>query len=299
MPDISIVTPSFNQGRFIERTIRSVLEQEFDGRALEYVVVDGASTDDTVEVLQRFGKRLSWVSEPDRGQAHAVNKGLAMTSGQIIGWLNSDDIYYPGAFRSIWQCFAALPEVDLVYGDANHIGTDDAVLEPYYTEPWDFERLKDVCYLCQPAVFFRRRLFQRIGGMDERLHFCMDYDYWVRAALSEAHFEYLPITLAGSRWYPENKTVSGWAASHAEINDVLLRRLGYVPDRWIFNYAHVVLRQSRLREEDRLRFTILVSALSMYASLRWNHRITPGVLGTVRHWVGGTVRSSLQQAWAR
>ncbi|MBV9325626.1 MAG: glycosyltransferase [Chloroflexi bacterium] len=299
MPDISIVTPSFNQGRFIERTIRSVLEQEFDGRALEYVVVDGASTDDTVEVLQRFGKRLSWVSEPDRGQAHAVNKGLAMTSGQIIGWLNSDDIYYPGAFRSIWQCFAAHPEVDLVYGDANHIGTDDAVLEPYYTEPWDFERLKDVCYLCQPAVFFRRRLFQRIGGMDERLHFCMDYDYWVRAALSEAHFEYLPITLAGSRWYPENKTVSGWAASHAEINDVLLRRLGYVPDRWIFNYAHVVLRQSRLREEDRLRFTILVSALSMYASLRWNHRITPGVLGTVRHWVGGTVRSSLQQAWAR
>src|SRR5215510_6127310 len=171
---ISVVTPSYNQGTFIERTILSVLEQ--DVAPLEYIVVDGGSKDGTVDILARYAHTISYVSEPDDGQAAAVNKGLAMTSGAIIGWLNSDDVYYRGALAAVRTYFAAHPEVDVLYGNADHIDEHDRILELYPCEPWDPVRLRDVCYLCQPAVFFRRRVVERFGPLDARLVFCMDYE---------------------------------------------------------------------------------------------------------------------------
>src|ERR1700720_4624543 len=119
LPKISVVTPSFNQRRFIERTIRSVLDQGYP--ALEYWVFDGGSTDETVAILQRYTDELRWISEKDRGQSHAVNKGLRASSGEIIGWLNSNDVYYPETLAAVAARFRAEPEIDLVYGAANHI----------------------------------------------------------------------------------------------------------------------------------------------------------------------------------
>src|SRR5262249_3105363 len=146
---------SYNQGSFLERTINSVLSQQFPG-GLEYLVLDGASKDQSVEILNSYSSRLTWISERDRGQADAVNKGLARATGSIIGWLNSDDIYYPGAIGTACEVLDSHPEVDVVYGDANHIDEHDQILEPYPTQSWDFDQLLRTCYVCQPAVFFRK-----------------------------------------------------------------------------------------------------------------------------------------------
>jgi glycosyltransferase involved in cell wall biosynthesis len=299
MPDISIITPSLNQGRFIDRTIQSVLSQELCGAELEYLVVDGGSSDETLNILQHYSNQLRWISEPDAGQADAVNKGLRSTSAEVIGWLNSDDVFCAGALRTIQQFFDEHPEVDVVYGDANHIDEDDAVIEPYYTERWDLERLKDVCYLCQPAVFFRRRVVNLAGALDTRLRFCMDYEYWLRLAQLGASFAYLRETLAGSRLYPQTKTLGSRRQVHAEMNDMLRVRLGRVPERWIFNYAHVVLEPTRIRPTQRLRFTLALFVLSLYASLRWNRGLSVTTVGTTSRWVADSVRGDLRKVFAR
>jgi len=282
---VSVVTPSLNQGRFIERTIESVLSQEIPN--LEYIVCDGGSTDSTLDILRRYDHRLQWVSEKDKGQADAVNKGLRKTSGEIIGWLNSDDVYYPGAIHAVCEFFSSHPEIDVVYGDANHIDEQDNVIEPYYTETWDLERLKDVCYLCQPAVFFRRSMVERFGMLDERLHYCMDYEYWLRLGLGGVRVGHLKRVLAGSRFYAETKTLGARIKVHQEIIRMMRERLGQVPDRWIFNYAHAVLEEKGFNRKNRFRFALAVSTLSLCAAFRWNARIPRSMLRTVGRWVGG------------
>ena len=292
-PEVTVITPSYNQGRFLERTIQSVLSQQFSG-ALEYLVMDGGSTDETVSILRRYGNCLQWISEKDRGQADAVNKGLARARGNIIGWLNSDDIYYPGALQTISEYLAAHPEVDVVYGNGNHIDEQDRVMEPYPTEDWDFERLKDNCYVCQPTLFFRRSLIERFGMLDVRFHYCLDYEYWIRLSSGGARFARIPDVLAGSRLHAETKTLGSRVKVHAEINNMMRERFHSVPDRWLFNYAHAVLDDRGISRAERLRFTLMVSVLSLVTAMRWNHRISRPMMGTVYQWVGSAVREELR-----
>ena len=193
-PTLTIITPSFNQAQFIRRTIESVLSQGVT--ALEYLVFDGGSTDSTAEILREYAGKLTAVIEPDAGQADAVNKGLARATGAVIGWLNSDDVYYPGACARALEVFESYPDVDVVYGGADHIDKDDRVIEPYYSEPFTYERLKDVCFLCQPAVFFRRSVVDRYGPLETGLRYCMDYEYWLRI-LAERATPILPSSKAG------------------------------------------------------------------------------------------------------
>jgi glycosyltransferase involved in cell wall biosynthesis len=292
---VSIVTPSYNQGRFLERTIRSVLAQRSDFRGpFEYLVVDGGSQDESVEILKRYGAELEWVSEKDRGQADAVNKGLARATGDVIGWLNSDDIFYPGAVDAAVAFFERSPDVDVVYGNGNHIDECDRILEPYPTEDWDFERLKERCFLCQPAVFFRRRVVERYGPLDIQWHYGLDYEYWLRLGQRGVRFARIPEVLAGSRLHAETKTLGSRVKVHAENNRMLRAVLGRTPDRWLFNYAHAVLDE-RGMPRGSLRFAVEVSALAWWAALRWNHRISFRMLRQSGQWIGGALREALRR----
>src|SRR6185436_2404290 len=136
--------------------------------------------------------------------------------GDVIGWLNSDDVYYPDACARVLELFANRPELDVVYGEADHIDEDDRVIEPYYTEPFNYERLKDVCFLCQPAVFFRRSVVDRYGELQTGLRYCMDYEYWLRILAARPPF-FLREKLAGSRLHAETKTLGSKEAFHREI----------------------------------------------------------------------------------
>jgi hypothetical protein len=183
------------------------------------------------------------------------------------------------------------PEADVVYGDADHIDKLDAVIGPYPTEAWDSRRLAETCYLCQPAVFFRRGVVDRFGPLNPNLQFCMDYDYWVRLDGGGAKFFWLRQKLAGSRLYAENKTLGSRVRVHAEINDVLRRHLGRVPDQRLYIYAHVVLEKRGIPRSDGVRFPLLQSVVSLYAALRWNHRISSEMARTTYEWTRAAVRA--------
>lgn len=289
---ISVVTPSLNQSAYLERAISSVLAQ--DVPRLEYLVFDGGSADETLRILRSYESRLRWISERDEGQAHAVNKGLCASSGEVIGWLNSDDVYYSGALSAVCEFFETHPELDVVYGDAQHIDEGDRPLGLYRTEPWDPRRLQQVCYLCQPAVFFRRRVVDRYGLLDERLHYCLDYEYWLRLGLGGAKFAHVGRLLAGSRWHQRTKTARSRLETYRETNDMLRRTIGAVPDSWIFNYAHVAVEEGGYSRERPLRFALAIAVVSCSAALHWNRRVPPSLLKTMVRWAAGHARARLR-----
>ncbi|HXH90586.1 MAG TPA: glycosyltransferase family 2 protein, partial [Thermoanaerobaculia bacterium] len=198
---VSIVTPSLQQGQFIERTLASVWRQNCGGLAgeIEHIVMDGGSTDGTVEILERWQDRISFSTGPDGGQSAAINAGLAMAGGDILAYLNSDDVYCDGAVAAVVAAFEADPSVDVVYGDADFVDCDDRIIARYPTEEWSPERLKLVCFLCQPAVFFRRRVLEQFGPFNANLRYCMDYEYWLRLAARGVRFQHIPVTVAASR----------------------------------------------------------------------------------------------------
>lgn len=242
-PTITVVTPSFNQAKFITDTIESVLSQDYPG--LEYIVMDGGSTDGTQEILRRYGDRLRWVSEPDRGQADAVNKGVALAHGEIIGWLNSDDTYAPKALDKIARVFAGSDDVAVVYGDADHVREDGTFYGPYPTAAFDYARLAEICFICQPAAFVRRTYLDEVGGLDPSLHFSMDYDLWMRMG-RQYRFAYLPEVLAHSRLHKDAKTLASRGKVFREIIGTVRRHYGFVPFEWAYGYAdHLFNRSAR------------------------------------------------------
>jgi glycosyltransferase involved in cell wall biosynthesis len=272
---VSVVTPSYNQARFIKRTLESVATQT--DVEVEHLVFDGGSIDDTVEVLKRFGRGVRWISEQDKGQTDAINKGIRASDGEIIGWLNSDDIYYPGAIARVVAFFDTHPDVDVVYGMADHVDLSDHAFEPYPTEAWDVERLKNRCFICQPAAFFRRRVVDQHGLLDENLRYCMDYEYWLRLAKAGVHFAYLEEKLAGSRMYAENKTLGSRVKVHAEINDVQKSLFGVVPDRWLRNYAYAAVGERIDRNRSPRWFAIRILIMVTKAAWHWNRQLSPGM----------------------
>ena len=210
LPLVSIVTPSFNQGRFLRRTIDSVLAQDYP--RIEYLVFDGGSRDDSVEILRSYGNRFFWRSGPDGGQSDAINQGFGLAKGDIFAWLNSDDVLLPGAVSSVVNRFRQHPDCDLLYGNAHFIDECDRVLGDYPTAPYDFDRLLESCCICQPAAFWRRSVLDRIGPLDDSLHYAMDYDYWMRLDRTGGKLLQVPEVLACSRVHARDEDAFGPAA---------------------------------------------------------------------------------------
>ncbi len=200
---VSIVTPSYDQAAYLERTLCSVLDQ---GHAeLEYLVVDGASTDGSVDIIRRYADRLAWwTSEKDSGQAEAINKGMQRARGEIVAWLNSDDVYLPGAVAGAVKAFAAHPQAVLVYGDTRAIDAQGQTLNRLHYPQLTLEDL--LCYeiIGQPAVFMRRSAYQAAGGLDPSYHFMLDHQLWIKIAL-QGEIVHINEEWAAARYHPQAK----------------------------------------------------------------------------------------------
>lgn len=205
-PSFSIVTPSYNQGQFLEATLKSVLEQDYPD--LEYLVVDGGSTDGSVDILECYTDRLDWwVSEPDHGQSEAINKGFRRANGELIGWVNSDDLLMPGALKKVAAAFETNPDAVLVYGDVYSIDGNGVIFNTMEYGQWGLLDLMRFSILGQPAVFMRRKLLRALGYLDESFHFLMDHQLWLKMA-QEGDLLHLPGVLAKARYHEEAKNIA-------------------------------------------------------------------------------------------
>ncbi len=219
---LSFVIPTRNQGRFIAQCIDSCLAQSIDDS--EIVVVDGASTDDTRAVLARYGDRVRWTSEPDRGQSDAVNKGVRLARGELVAWINSDDYYAsPRALHALLAAFDADPRVDIAYGDGERVDVRGAPIGPYRARP--ISRIAEIVmhpssFVLQPSLVFRRRLFLDVGGVDESLHYTMDYELWMRLFAAARATRYVPEVIACARYHDDAKSIAAMGKQIREAYQV-------------------------------------------------------------------------------
>ena len=209
LPLVSVVTPSYNKSSFIEETILSVRNQTYPH--IQHIVVDGGSTDDTLDILRRYDDGLIWISEPDEGQSDAINKGWRMAEGEILAYLNADDTYMPSAVQTAVEYLAVNPDVGMVYADADFINEHGEVTRHYQVGEFDLSRIlcsyDDLFLVPQPTVFFRKEVLDRVGYLDKNLHLTMDLDFWIRISL-KFRIGHIPQILATMRFYPEAKSVS-------------------------------------------------------------------------------------------
>ncbi len=203
---ISIITPSYNQAAYLEQTIRSVLAQDAPG--MEYIIVDGGSTDGSVDIIERYADRLAWwVSEPDAGQADAINKGLRRATGKYVAWLNSDDLYAPGAVAHAVRTLEQNPDLGFVYGDAVSFDHHGHPLNDMAFADWGLDGLVGFNIICQPAVFMRRAVLEQAGYLDPSYHFLLDHELWLRMARL-APIRHVPEVWAFARHHPGAKNVA-------------------------------------------------------------------------------------------
>ncbi|MDP1620942.1 MAG: glycosyltransferase family 2 protein [Bacteroidales bacterium] len=233
-PEISIVTPSLNQAGFVERTLVSVLEQQVDV-PVEHIVIDGGSTDGSLEILEKHAGNLRYISEPDMGMPDALNKGVTMAKGEIIGWLNSDDMLLPGALQKVVDFFALHPDCLWLYGNCRIIDEQDREIRKWITAykkrlsgKYSFERLLTENFISQPAVFIRRKAMDAVGQIDIALPTAMDYDLWLRLA-KLGHPGYINDDLACFRVHRESISSRNYRKQFKEQYRIHAR---YDQNRW-------------------------------------------------------------------
>lgn len=218
-PKVSIVTPSYNQGEFIEETIRSVLLQGYPN--LEYIVIDGGSDDESVQIIRRYEKWLAyWVSEDDSGQTHAINKGFSRSTGDVCAYLNSDDVYLPGVFHNVASFFEKHPEAGFVYGDCQLIDESSRIVDLWVAPNFDLLELLFRCYIPQQAAFWRKLMFSEVGAFDQQMHYAFDYEMWLRMA-RQRPLSHVSLFLSQHRKAEGTKTMAQPEAFAPEIMHAL------------------------------------------------------------------------------
>jgi glycosyltransferase involved in cell wall biosynthesis len=270
-PTISIITPSFNQAPFIEETIRSVLEQDYD--ELQYVIIDGGSTDGSIDIIRRYQDRLGyWISEKDRGQAHALNKGLAHATGDVVAYLNSDDVYRPGAFKAVAEYFRNNPNCNWLCGDTMMFGEGSKPEVISADVPKSAAHALSWAYTApQPGMFWKRGLLK--DGFDEQWRYCFDHELYVRLLIEGYVCEHLPVTLAGYRLHPESKTVAEGANFDSEfdrIEEIYEKHLSGADRRWCLATRHLRKSYAASTKGNRLDAArTLLKALAIHPESIW------------------------------
>lgn len=241
---LSFVIPTRNQAQFIAQCIDGCLAQQI--AEAEVLVIDGASTDRTREVLASYGDRIRWISETDRGQSDAINKGVRMASGELIAWINSDDYYAgPGVIQRLVDAFEAEPRLDIAYGDGERVDVAGHRLGPYRAR--EITRVAEIVthpasFVLQPSLMFRRALFLEVGGLDAALHYTMDYELWIRMFAAARTTRYLPEVIARARYHSDAKSIAAMGKQIREAYAVKRRNarsLGLGPVDQIKMYAGV------------------------------------------------------------
>jgi len=301
-PRISVVTPSLNQGQFLEETIRSVLLQGYPN--LQYIIIDGGSTDESVEIIAKYAPWLShWVSEEDRGQGHAINKGLQRSTGDILAWLNSDDYYLGGTLQRVAAHFRSHPELDLIHGrcrvvneQSERVGERAGLITCYgeIIDLWDVWWNKR--NFVQPEVFWTKRIMDKIGPLQEALYWAMDYEYWLRILRAGGKVGFIDAELASFRLHPNQKSNQPQRTASELLrvvrpyifaNDDSLRWLKRTELRgkWIFNKEFLnEVEASKRAGEGRSRRWLRLGRLALrYPELFAAHHFRKRLLGTVLH----------------
>ena len=256
-PTITIITPSFNHGRYIEETIKSVISQEGDF-FIDYIIMDGGSTDNTIEIIKKYEELIKnelwkpkclnidfrWVSEKDRGQTHAINKGFRIAKGEIVSWINSDDMYCDEAFSIVTEHFLKHPEDDFVFGDGEVIDEKGNLQWEWLSRSYNLKVLKSyhflwndfTNYIMQQATFWRKKVFDKIGFLDESFHYAMDIEYWIRAGEYGLKMKHLPIKLGEFRMVAGTKSLSSKMVFWPESLEIFRRYNGAKSMRPFFVY---------------------------------------------------------------
>jgi len=218
-PLVTIITPSYNQAEFLRYTIESVLNQDYP--SIEYIIIDGGSTDGSQEIIKSYSDRLTWwISEPDQGQADAINKGFKRAKGEIVAWLNSDDMYLPGTVSQVVKVFQNNPDVGMIYGDAVSSDKDGRLLNELRFDSWHLEEFLEFNIICQPAVFMKRSILEKSGLLDLSYHFFLDHQLWIRIA-RETNLLHHPHVWAVSRYHDQAKNITMSAQAGEEAYRIL------------------------------------------------------------------------------